>query len=125
MLADSNTQTDIATKDINKAREFYGGKLGLKEVKREENGDTVYLSGNTQIYVYQSDYAGTNQATYMTWDVDDIESTVDELKSKGISFEHYDLPGVTMEGDVHVVGRERAAWFKDLDGNILAVATGM
>lgn len=123
MLGDNNSHADIATKDINKARHFYGDELGLKEVKREENGDTFYQSGASFIKIYQSDSAGTNQATYMSWGVDDVGSTVDELKSKGINFEHYVMPGVNLEGDVHVIGRERAAWFKDPDGNILCVGS--
>jgi catechol 2,3-dioxygenase-like lactoylglutathione lyase family enzyme len=123
MLGNSNAHTDIATKDISKARHFYGDELGLKEVKREENGDTFYQSGASFIKVYQSDSAGTNQATYMSWDVDDINDTVDELKSKGVNFEHYVMPGVTMDGDVHMIGHERAAWFKDPDGNILCVGS--
>jgi len=123
MLGDNNSHADIATKDIAKARRFYGDELGLKEIKREENGDTIYQSGASFIKVYQSDSAGTNQATYMSWDVDDVGTTVDELKSKGINFEHYIMPGVNLEGDVHVIGRERAAWFKDPDGNILCVGS--
>lgn len=125
MLGNNNSHTDIATKDIDKARHFYGDELGLKEVKREDNGDTFYQSGASFIKVYQSNSAGTNQATYMSWDVDDINDTIDELKSKGVSFEHYKMPGVTVEGDVHVIGHERAAWFKDPDGNILCVGSGM
>jgi catechol 2,3-dioxygenase-like lactoylglutathione lyase family enzyme len=121
MLGDKNANTDIPTKDIDRARQFYHDKLGLKEVKRDERGDTTFKSGNTRIWVYQSNFAGTNQATYMSWDVDDITAAVDDLKSKGVSFEHYDMPGVTMDGDIHVMGKERAAWFKDPDGNILCV----
>jgi catechol 2,3-dioxygenase-like lactoylglutathione lyase family enzyme len=123
MLKDSTSHTDIATKDIDKAREFYGDELGLKEMKRDENGDTYYQSGASTIKVYQSNSAGTNQATYMSWDVDDINGTVDELKSKGVSFEHYNMPGVTVEGDVHKIGHELAAWFKDPDGNILCLGS--
>ena len=64
----------------------------------------------------------TNQATAATWEVDDeLEGVVESLKSKGVTFEHYDMPGVTRDGDVHVTGKSRAAWFKDPDGNILAV----
>jgi catechol 2,3-dioxygenase-like lactoylglutathione lyase family enzyme len=124
MLSDKNVHTDIAVKDINKARQFYGETLGLKEVKKDQRGDTIYQSGDSHLKVYQSTSAGTNQATYMSWDVDDVDGVVKELKSKGISFEHYDMPGITLEGDVHVMGSERAAWFKDPDGNVLCVGSG-
>lgn len=121
MLSDKKAHADIATKDINKARQFYGETLGLKEVGRDEHGCTFYQTGSGTLKLYESNYAGTNKATYMSWDVDrdDISGMVDELKAKGVNFEHYDMPGVTLEGDVHKIGEERAAWFKDPDGNIL------
>jgi hypothetical protein len=72
---------------------------------------------------YESQYAGTNRATAVTWVVGDIEGEVRALKSKGVAFEHYELPGMTRQGDVHVTGRVKAAWFKDSDGNILALVS--
>jgi hypothetical protein len=84
-----------------------------------------YKSGNASVLVYVSQYAGTNQATSATWVVgDDIERLVQGLKAKGVSFEHYDLPGTTRKGDVHGTGKTKAAWFKDPDGNILALVNG-
>ena len=75
--------------------------------------------------VYQSQYAGTNKATAATWDVGgDIEKTVQALKAKGIAFEHYEMPGMTLKGDVHVGGDMKVAWFKDPDGNIHALVSG-
>ena len=73
--------------------------------------------------MYESKYAGTNEATAATWAVDDVDGTVRTLKEKGVSFEHYDLPDTTRRGDVHVSGEMKAAWFKDPDGNILAVVS--
>lgn len=82
----------------------------------------VFKSGNSIINVYRSQYAGTNQATAVTWMVgNDIESTVKELKAKGITFEHYDMPEVNREGDLHIAGNMKVAWFKDHDGNILNI----
>jgi hypothetical protein len=76
------------------------------------------------INVYRSKYAGTNQATALTWVVgDDVESAVKALKAKGISFEHYDMPDMTLEGDVHIGGNMKVAWFKDPDGNILNIVS--
>jgi hypothetical protein len=71
--------------------------------------------------VYRSSFAGTNKATALTWTVDDVEDVVRTLKAKGIKFEHYDLPETKREGDVHVSGDIKVAWFKDPDGNILSV----
>jgi hypothetical protein len=83
-----------------------------------------YKSGNSTVLVYKSQFAGSNKATSITWVVDDVEGTVKDLKAKGVSFEHYDFPGMTRKGDVHIAGKSKAAWFKDPDGNILAVVSG-
>ena len=81
----------------------------------------MYRSGPSVVLVYKSSYAGTNQATAASWAVgDDFDTIVEGLKGKGVTFEHYDdLPGTTREGDVHMLGDFKAAWFKDPDGNIL------
>lgn len=120
MLADNDISAVLAVKDINVAKEFYEGKLGLKSSGTDPDG-TYYKSGNSQVLVYQSQYAGTNQATAAGWRVKDLEAVVNDLKSKGVEFEHYDFPGATHEGDIHVLGDMRAVWFKDPDGNILAI----
>lgn len=84
----------------------------------------IFRSGNSMINVYRSKYAGTNQATALTWVVgDEVESVVQALKAKGISFEHYDMPDITREGDVHIGGNMKVAWFKDPDGNILNIVS--
>ena len=81
-----------------------------------------FRTGTTSILVYESQFAGTNRATAATWMVeDDLEGVVQALKSKGVTFEHYDFPGMKRDGDLHVTGKSRAAWFKDPDGNILAL----
>lgn len=113
----------VAVKDINKSKEFYEKILGLVPEHEQEGVATVYRCGNGNIQVYQSAFAGTNQATSASWEAEDVKSIVDELKTKGVVFEHYDsMPGVKIDGDVHVMGDMQAAWFKDPDGNILCVA---
>jgi len=90
-------------------------------------GDEVvaYQAGGARLLVYRSPYAGTNQATAATWIVgDEIDDIVRGLRGKGVAFEHYDLPGMRRDGDVHVRGELRNAWFKDPDGNILSVVNG-
>ena len=124
MLADKDAVATIAVKDLKAAKKFYGDTLGLKPTPVPEPEVLNYKSGNSTVLVYKSQFAGSNKATAVTWIVDDIEGTVRDLKAKGISFEHYDSPGMTRKGDVHIAGKSKAAWFKDPDGNILAVVSG-
>ncbi|TPN58792.1 VOC family protein [Mesorhizobium sp. B1-1-9] len=120
MLENSNATANIAVKDLARAKAFYEGTLGLKQVDDMGGELIVYKSGDTFINVYHSQFAGTNKATAVTWTVgDQIETVVKSLKSKGVAFEHYEMPGLTIEGDVHVGQSMKVAWFKDPDGNIL------
>jgi len=124
MVGNANASPTIGVRDLAAASEFYSGVLGLKVVSEREY-EVVYQSGDGQLSIYETDFAGTNKATYATWEVADIEADMAELKEKGVSFEHYDLPGVTRDGDVHTLGDsgEKAAWFKDPDGNVLCLHT--
>ena len=124
MLADKDAVATIAVKDLKAAKKFYGDTLGLKPVPVPEPEVLNYKSGNSTVLVYKSQFAGSNKATTVTWIVDDVDGTVRDLKAKGIVFEHYDFPGMTRKGDVHIAGKSKAAWFKDPDGNILAVVSG-
>lgn len=122
MLANHDAVAMIAVKDLPEAKRFYEGVLGLEPVDAEGDQLVVFRSGDTVLNVYKSAYAGTNRATAVTWAVaDELEELVDSLKAKGVTFEHYDMPGLTREGDVHVGGPMRVAWFKDPDGNILSI----
>ena len=121
MLGTRNAVANLAVRDIDRARGFYTGTLGLKEVDQEGDDLIVLKSGDSAVSVYRSDYAGTNKATAVTWAVDDIEAEVETLKQKGVMFEHYDMPGLELEGDVHIGEGMKVAWFKDPDGNILNI----
>ena len=123
MLTDKNACATIAVKDLAVAARFYKDKLGLEQVGGDGKEALVLKAGSTKIDVYRSQYAGTNKATAVTWSVADVEGEVLALKGKGIQFEHYDLPGMTQKGDIHVAGGMKAAWFKDPDGNILALVS--
>jgi extradiol dioxygenase family protein len=124
MLGDKDAAANIAVKDLEVAKRFYGETLGLTQVGSEADELIVFRSGNSMINVYRSKYAGTNQATALTWVVgEDVESVVEALKVKGISFEHYDMPEIRREGDVHIGGNMKVAWFKDPDGNILNIVS--
>lgn len=125
MLSDKDAMVTIAVKDMKAAGRFYEDTLGLKPVPDAEPGSLVYKGGIGTIFVYESSYAGTNQATAVTWIVGkELEKIVEDLRSKGVRFEHYDLPDTTRQGDVHVAGSNKLAWFKDPDGNIHALASG-
>jgi catechol 2,3-dioxygenase-like lactoylglutathione lyase family enzyme len=124
MLGKADATPMIAVTDLDRARKFYEDTLGLKT--KDEWGEGVTLkSGDTRINLYRSEFAGTNQATALTFDVDDIDHEVKELKEKGIFFEDYDLPGLERKGDLYVAeGGFKTTWFKDPDGNILSLMEG-
>ena len=122
MLGKADATPMIAVKDLDRARKFYVDKLGLKA--KETMGGEVFevKSGDTKFEVYRSEFAGTNKATALTFEVDDLESEVGDLKEKGIFFEKYDLEGLTPKGDSYEgEGGFKTAWFKDPDGNILSL----
>jgi catechol 2,3-dioxygenase-like lactoylglutathione lyase family enzyme len=121
MLGKADATPMIAVKDISRAKQFYEDKLGLKPV--HEMGDELFMlkAGDTKLNVYRSEFAGTNKATALTFGVDDIASQVRELKEKGIAFEHYEVEGLTPDGDIYSGPGMKTAWFKDPDGNILSL----
>jgi catechol 2,3-dioxygenase-like lactoylglutathione lyase family enzyme len=124
MLGKADATPMIAVRDLDRARKFYEDTLGL-EAKEEMGGEVLTVqSGSTPITVYRSEFAGTNKATALTFDVEDVESEVRELKSKGVTFEHYDMDGLTRDGDVCRGQGMKTAWFKDPDGNILSLFEG-
>jgi catechol 2,3-dioxygenase-like lactoylglutathione lyase family enzyme len=120
MLGKADATPMIAVKDLDRARKFYEETLGLTEV--DDFGEGFMLkSGDTEFSVYRSEFAGTNKATALTFDVDDLEEEVRDLKQKGIAFEHYDMEGLTPKGDFYEAEGMKTAWFKDPDGNILSL----
>jgi len=124
MLGKADATPMVAVKDLDRARKFYEDTLGLKATDDWGEGATLE-SGDTRINLYRSEFAGTNKATTLTFDVDDIDKEVGELKQKGIFFEQYDLPGLQRQGDLYVgEGGFKTTWFKDPDGNILSLMEG-
>ena len=121
MLAKHDAGATLAVSDLDAARTFYEETLGLTPAMEMPDA-VVYSAGNSRMMVYRSEHAGTNKATAVTWAVgDDFDGIVEDLRGKGVSFEHYDLPETTREGDVHVMGGMRGVWFKDPAGNILSL----
>jgi catechol 2,3-dioxygenase-like lactoylglutathione lyase family enzyme len=120
MIGNADATPMIAVKDLDRARNFYEDTLGLEQV--DDFGEGFILkSGDTRLSVYRSEFAGTNKATALTFDVDDIDSEVRDLKDKGIVFEHYELEGLERDGDIYRADKMKTAWFKDPDGNILSL----
>lgn len=125
MLGGKEPMATVAVRDLNAAKRFYEGKLGLKPADSQEPEALTYEAGGARLLVYRSQYAGSNKATATTWVIgNDMEKVVQGLRGKGVAFEHYDLPGLTVKGDIHEGAGMKAAWFKDPDGNIHALVTG-
>lgn len=124
MLGDNDAMATVAVKDLERAKQFYERKLGFTLAERQQPGALSYQCGKSLLFVYQSRYAGTNQATAVTFAVGgQVETIVKSLAAKGVAFEHYDdLPDTKRNGDVHVAGPMKLAWLKDPDGNILGLA---
>ncbi|HEY2527187.1 MAG TPA: VOC family protein [Xanthobacteraceae bacterium] len=128
MLTNAKVATRLPAKDLNRARAFYSEKLGLDPVKQREGG-LRYLcaAGEFAIFVSAGVQSGTH--TQMGWEVDDIEATVRELRTRGVEFEEYDLPGLkAVDGTAEIKGNyadkgvgERGAWFRDSEGNLLGI----
>ena len=121
MFESASAHATIAVTDIDRAKKFYGDVLGLR-TKEERSDGVVYEASGTWFLVYPSQFAGTAQSTAMTFEVSDLEPVIDELVGRGITFEQYDFPGLkTDKRGIAEIQGERGAWFKDPDGNILAV----
>jgi catechol 2,3-dioxygenase-like lactoylglutathione lyase family enzyme len=122
MLGEHDVGATLAVSDFEAAKKFYEDTLGLTTAMAME-GAAIYTSGASRLLVYESEYAGTNKATAATWAAGaQFDDVVDDLRGKGVSFEHYDdLPGTTRDGDIHTMSGTRGVWFTDPDGNILSI----
>lgn len=107
--------------DVARARKFYEGTLGFVAGEEQAGGVTYRFGGGTACFLYPTPNAGTSKASQAFWQVEDIEREVADLKTRGVAFEHYDLPEAAWNGDIMTAGGAKAAWFKDTEGNILAV----
>ncbi|MGW8393974.1 VOC family protein [Pseudoduganella sp. HUAS MS19] len=124
MLADKDAIAMIAVKDLAAAAKFYGDILGLEKLDSPEEEVLIFRSGASRINVYRSEFAGTNKATCVTWNAGaELETVAARLKALGVKFEHYAMPGLTLDGDIHVGSHMKVAWFKDVDGNILSMVS--
>ena len=121
MLKDKSSSAIVAVGDIARARDFYQNILGLDLTDDSMGEVLVFRTGDTSLVVYKSEFAGTNKGNAVVWDVGgEIDAIAGALKDRDVAFEHYaDMPGVELEGDIHVAGDMKMVWFRDPDGNIL------
>jgi catechol 2,3-dioxygenase-like lactoylglutathione lyase family enzyme len=128
MLANGRIANRLPAQDLDRARAFYAEKLGLEPVE-ERPGGLRYVCASGEFALFQSTGRASGEHTQMGWEVDDVDATVRELRARGVVFEEYDLPGLkTVDGIAYVEGNypskgigERAAWFRDSEGNMLGI----
>ncbi|MDZ5451442.1 VOC family protein [Labrys sp. ZIDIC5] len=125
MLGAKLAVATLPVRDLATARRFYEDLVGLEIAFEHEGSAIAYKAGPSIVLVYASANAGTNHATAVTWVVgDDMARLVEALKARGVAFEHYEIPGTTLDGDIHRTGELELAWFRDPDGNIHGLASG-
>jgi predicted enzyme related to lactoylglutathione lyase len=125
MLQQSPIYVYFPARDLARARRFYEETLGFVP-QQEVNGGVVYaFGGGTAAFLYPTPNAGTSQASQAFWSVADVDREIDELKRRGVVFENYDMPGERSPSGAVIAGGAKAAWFKDSEGNILALIQSM
>jgi catechol 2,3-dioxygenase-like lactoylglutathione lyase family enzyme len=120
MLSNAKAAPTLPAVDIARARKFYEGKLGLKVLRQNDNELELEAGGGTSIYLYKR-AATKADHTAFAFTVPDVEKEVKELKARGVVFEEYDLPGLKTVNSIATMDTEKAAWFKDTEGNIIGV----
>lgn len=120
MLQNNPMYSYIPAKDVARARRFYEEKLGFKPKEVTAGGVVYEFAKGTACFLYPTPNAGTSQASQAFWQVDDIEKEVAELKARGVNFEKYDIPEMNEQG-IATAGGAKAAWFRDIEGNIMAL----
>jgi len=122
MLSELEIYAVLPAKDLQRARGFYKEKLGLEPSEEIGGGLVFQTKAGAKVYMYETDNAGTAQNTALSWSTADIEAEVAELRGRGVVFEEYDFPGLKTENGIATNEGVRGAWFKDSEGNILAVS---
>jgi predicted enzyme related to lactoylglutathione lyase len=121
MLQNSPIYAYIPAKDVARARKFYEGKLGFVAKQVMEGGVVYEFAGGTACFLYLTPNAGTSQASQAFWSVDDVDREIEALKARGVTLEDYDMPGEKSPSGAITAGGAKAAWFKDSEGNIMAL----
>jgi predicted enzyme related to lactoylglutathione lyase len=121
MLQHAPMYAYIPARDVARARRFYEDKVGLRPGPESAGGVVYEFGRGTACFLYPTPNAGTSQASQAFWQVTDIEREVADLKSRGVTFEDYDAPGMKTEDGIATAGGAKAAWFRDSEGNIMAL----
>ena len=121
MLSNSMVTATLPAKNIERAKKFYSDKLGFKPGETYPDGSILYHCKGSAFLLYPSEFAGTAKNTALGWQIDDVDKEVKDLRSKGVVFEDYDMPGLKTVNGVATMGDFKAAWFKDSEGNILSI----
>jgi catechol 2,3-dioxygenase-like lactoylglutathione lyase family enzyme len=121
MLQDSPLYAYIPASDLARARRFYEGNLGFRPKEASEGGVVYEFGRGTACFLYPTPNAGTSRASQAFWSVEDVDREIEALKAKGVVFEDYDMPGDKSAAGAISAGGAKAAWFKDSEGNILAL----
>ena len=121
MLTTAPIRAYIPATNVARARKFYQEVVGLRP-KEDFAGGVIYECGGTEVFLYPTSNAGTSKASQAFWQVSDVEAEVAELRARGLTFEEYDMPGIEMKDGIAVGGGAKTAWFKDTEGNILAIS---
>lgn len=122
MLQDSQVTANIPAADIERARRFYADALGLAPAEESPGGLLYKTTGGTDFHIYETEHAGKAGHTIAQFHVPDVRAEVEGLRANGVTFEHYEIPGVSWDGDVAGLGdMGHAAWFKDSEENILCI----
>lgn len=120
-LSDAKAYATVAVSDLPRAIAFYRDALGLEEIESVPHVVTTLACGGTRVEVYESQFAGSNKATAISFEVSDLDAVMADLRQKGVTFEEYDQPGIKTENGIATADGIRSAWAKDPDGNILAI----
>lgn len=121
MFENTKTMVMLPVRDVERARRFYTDKLGLKAKGKTAEGGTVVEANGSAIALTPWPDAKPSSHTVLAFEVRDVQSSVSDLEGRGITFDDYDMPEYKRTGHVHVRGKEKAAWFKDPEGNVLCV----
>ncbi len=121
MLSDSSVTTMLPVKDMARARAFYEGCLGLTPGGLKPDGKFVYSVAGSTLALFPKPEGTKADHTAISFRVPDIAASIEELKRSGVVFEDYDFPGLKTVNHVCVLGAEKAAWFKDTEGNYLCI----
>jgi predicted enzyme related to lactoylglutathione lyase len=121
MLQDFPMYAYITARDLARARQFYETKLGFKPGEEKDGGVVYTFAKGTACFLYPTPNAGTSQASQAFWSVDDVDRVIEALKAEGVVFEDYDMPGEKSAAGAITAGGAKAAWFKDSEGNIMAL----